>query len=151
MVLIIIVCAIAWGVCRFKKVDFVDTLFIGFLIGIASIYISGFIGLCTALLTQTETYKNVNYYVSHGKLSAYSKENIYITAATEDDSYTDFSIVKKQDMAEGENILVKETYQGALKNYSCLFLGKQLNILFMRKENNYASNAYMYDSRSYVF
>lgn len=51
MVLIIIVCAIAWGVCRFKKVDFVDTLFIGFLIGIASIYISGFIGLCTALLT----------------------------------------------------------------------------------------------------
>lgn len=102
MVLIIIVCAIAWGVCRFKKVDFVDTLFIGFLIGIASIYISGFIGLCTALLTQ-----NVNYYVSHGKLSAYSKENIYITAATE----TDFSIVKKQDMAEGENILVKETYK----------------------------------------
>lgn len=61
MVLIIIVCAIAWGVCRFKKVDFLDTLFIGFLIG------------------------------------------------------------------------------------------KQLNILFMRKENNYASNAYMYDSRSYVF
>ena len=60
MVLIIIVCAIAWGVCRFKKVDFVDTLFIGFLIGIASIYISGFIGLCTALLTQTEV-KMENY------------------------------------------------------------------------------------------
>ena len=40
-----------------------------------------------------------------------------------------------------ENILVKETYQGALKNYSCLLIGKQLNILFMRKENNYASNA----------
>lgn len=86
MVLIIIVCAIAWGVCRFKKVDFLDTLFIGFLIGIASIYISGFIGLCTASLTQTETYKNVNYYISHGKLFAYSKENVYITAATEDDS-----------------------------------------------------------------
>lgn len=116
MVLIIIVCAIAWGVCRFKKVNFLDTLFIGFLIGIASIFISGFIGLCTASLTQTETYKNVNYYISHGKLFAYSKENVYITAATEDDSYTDFSIVKKQDMAEGENIL-------ALKNYSCLFLG----------------------------
>lgn len=97
MVLIIIVCIIAWGVCRFKKVDF-----IGFLIGIASIFISGFIGLCTASFTQTETYKNVNYYISHGKLSAYSKENVYITAATEDDSYTDFSIVKKQDMAEGE-------------------------------------------------
>ena len=84
MVLIIIVCAIAWGVCRFKKVDFLDTLFIGFLIGIASIYMSGFIGLCTASLTQTEvkteTYKNVNYYISHGKLSAYSKENVYITA-----------------------------------------------------------------------
>lgn len=109
MVLIIIVCVIACGVCCFKKVDF----FIGFLIGIASI----FIGLCTASLTQTETYKNVNYYISHGKLFAYSKENVYITAAT------DFSIVKKQDMAEGENILVKETYQGALKNYSCLFLG----------------------------
>jgi hypothetical protein len=143
------------GVCRFKKVDFLDTLFIGFLIGIASIYISGFIGLCTASLTQTEvkteTYKNVNYYISHGKLFAYNKENVYITAATEDDSYTDFSIVKKQDMAEGENILVKETYQGALKNYSCLFLGKQPNILFMRKENNYVSSAYMYDSRSYVF
>lgn len=122
MVLIIIVCAIVWGVCRFKKVDFLDTLFIGFLIGIASIFISGFIGLCTASLTQTEvkteTYKNVNYYISHGKLSAYSKENVYITAAT-----TDFSIVKKQDMAEGENILVKETYQGALKNYSSLFVG----------------------------
>lgn len=121
MVLIIIVCAIAWGVCRFKKVNFLDTLLIGFLIGIASIFISGFIGLCTASLTQTEvkteTYKNVNYYISHGKLFAYSKENVYITAAT------DFSIVKKQDMAEGENILVKETYQGALKNYSCLFLG----------------------------
>lgn len=29
MVLIIIVCAIAWGVCRFKKVDFLDTLFLG--------------------------------------------------------------------------------------------------------------------------
>lgn len=114
MVLIIIVCAIAWGVCRFKKVDFLDTLFIGFLIGIASI-----IGLCTASLTQMEV---KNYYISHGKLFAYSKENVYITAATEDDSYTDFSIVKKQDMAEGENILVKETYQGALKNYSCLFL-----------------------------
>ena len=119
MVLIIIVCAIAWGVCRFKKVDFLDTLFIGFLIGIASIFISGFIGLCTASLTQMEV---KNYYISHGKLFAYSKENVYITAATEDDSYTDFSIVKKQDMAEGENILVKETYQGALKNYSCLFL-----------------------------
>ena len=26
-------------------------------------------------------------------------------------------------MAEGENILVKETYQGALKNYSSLFIG----------------------------
>lgn len=76
MVLIIIVCAIAWGVCRFKKVNFLDTL----LIGIASIF--------TASLTQTETYKN-------GKLFAYSKENVYITAATEDDSYTDFSIVKK--------------------------------------------------------
>lgn len=126
MVLIIIVCAIAWGVCRFKKVDFVDTLFIGFLIGIASIFISGLIGICTASLTQTEvkteTYKNVNYYISHGKLSAYSKENIYITAET-DDSYTDFSIVKEQNMAEGENILVKETYQGALKNYSSLFIG----------------------------
>lgn len=70
MVLFIIVCIIAWGVCRFKK----STLFIG----IASIFIS---------LTQTETYKNVNYYISHGKLSAYSKEN----AETEDDSYTDFS------------------------------------------------------------
>lgn len=150
MVLIIIVCAIAWGVCRFKKVDFLDTLFIGFLIGIASIFISGFIGLCTASLTQTEvkteTYKNVNYYISHGKLFAYNKENVYITAATEDDSYTDFSIVKKQE----ENILVKETYQGALKNYNCLFIGADY-ILFMRKENNYASNAYMYDSRSYVF
>lgn len=122
MVLIIIVCAIAWGVCLFKEVNFLDTLLIGFLIGIASIFISGFIGLCTASLTQTEvkteTYKNVNYYISHGKLFAYSKENVYITAAT-----TDFSIVKKQDMAEGENILVKETYQGALKNYSCLFMG----------------------------
>lgn len=117
MVLIIIVCAIAWGVCRFKKVDFLDTLFRGFLIGIASIFISGFIGLCTASLTQTEV-KNVNYYISHGKLFAYSKENVYITAATEDDSYTDFSIVKKQDMAEGENILVKETYQGALLSFS---------------------------------
>lgn len=98
MVLFIIVCIIAWGVCRFKKVDFLSTLFIGFLIGIASIFISGFIGLCTASLTQTEvkteTYKNVNYYISHGKLSAYSKENVYITAETEDDSYTDFSIVK---------------------------------------------------------
>lgn len=128
MVLIIIVCAIVWGVCCFKKVDFLDTLFIGFLIGIAaSIFISGFIGLCTASSTQTEvkteTYKNVNYYISHGKLFAYSKENVYITAATEDDSYTDFSIVKKQDMAEGENLLVKETYQGALKNYSSLFIG----------------------------
>lgn len=92
MVLFIIVCIIAWGVCRFKKVDFLSTLFIGFLIGIASIFISGFIGLCTASLTQTETYKNVNYYISHGKLSAYSKENVYITAETEDDSYTDFSI-----------------------------------------------------------
>lgn len=127
MVLIIIVCAIVCGICRFKKVDFLDALFIGFLIGIAaSIFISGFIGLCTASLTQmevkTETYKNVNYYISHGKLFAYSKENVYITAATEDDSYTDFSIVKKQDMAEGENILVKETYQGALKNYSSLFI-----------------------------
>lgn len=101
MVLIIIVCIIAWGVCRFKQVDFVDTLFIGFITGIVSIIISGLVGLCTASLTQTEvkteTYKNVNYYVSHGKLSAYSKENVYITAATEDDSYTDFSIVKKQD------------------------------------------------------
>lgn len=127
MVLIIIVCVIACGVCYFKQVDFVDTLFIGFIIGIVSIVISGLVGLCTASLTQTkvktETYKNVNYYISHGKLSAYSKENVYITAATEDDSYTDFSIVKKQDMAEGENILVKETYQGVLKNYSCLFLG----------------------------
>lgn len=127
MVLIIIVCIIAWGVCRFKQVDFVDTLFTGFITGIVSIVISGLVGLCTASLTQTkvktETYKNVNYYVSHGKLSAYSKENVYITAATEDDSYTDFSIVKKQDMAEGENILVKETYQGALKNYSSLFVG----------------------------
>lgn len=123
MVLIIIVCIIALGVCRFKQVDFVDTLFIGFITGIVSIVISGLVGLCTASLTQTETYKNVNYYVSHGKLSAYSKENVYITAATEDDSYTDFSIVKKQDMAEGENILVKETYQGALKNYNCLFIG----------------------------
>ena len=28
-----------------------------------------------------------------------------------------------------------------------MLIGKQLNILFMRKENNYASNAYMYDSR----
>lgn len=82
MVLFIIVCIIAWGVCRFKKVDFLSTLFIGFLIGIASIFIS----LCTASLTQTETYKNVNYYISHGKLSAYSKENVYITAETEDDS-----------------------------------------------------------------
>jgi hypothetical protein len=128
MALIIIVCVVAWGICHFKKVESLNTLFIIFIItGIASIFISGFIGLCTASLTQTEvkteTYKNVNYYISHGKLFAYSKENVYITAATEDDSYTDFSIVKKQDMAEGENILVKETYQGALKNYSCLFLG----------------------------
>lgn len=69
MVLFIIVCAIAWGICRFKKVNFLDTLFI-----IASIFISGFIGLCTASLTQ------------NGKLFAYSKENVYITAATEDDS-----------------------------------------------------------------
>lgn len=65
MVLFIIVCIIAWGVCRFKKVDFLSTLFIGFLIGIASIFISGFIGLCTASLTQTEvkteTYKMENY------------------------------------------------------------------------------------------
>ena len=127
MVLFIIVCIIAWGVCRFKKVDFLSTLFIGFLIGIASIFISGFIGLCAASLTQTkvktETYKNVNYYISHVKLFAYSKENVYITAATEDDRYTDFSIVKKKDIAEGENILVKETYQGVLKNCGILFMG----------------------------
>lgn len=92
-----------------------------------SIFISGLVGLCTASLTQTkvntETYKNVNYYISHGKLSAYSKENVYITAVTEDDRYTDFSIVKKKDMAKGENILVKETYQGVLKNYGSLFMG----------------------------
>lgn len=127
MVLIIIVCAIAWCVCHFKKVDFLDTLFTIFIVEMISIVISVLVGLCTAVWmptkVKTETYKNVNYYVSHGKLSAYSKENVYITAATEDDSYTDFSIVKKQDMAEGENILVKETYQGVLKNYSCLFLG----------------------------
>lgn len=127
MVLVIIACGIAWGICHFKKVDFLDTLFISFIIGIVSIVISGLTGLCTASLMQTkvktETYKNVNYYVSHGKLSAYSKENIYITAETEDDSYTDFSIVKEQNMAEGENILIKETYQGALKNYSSLFIG----------------------------
>ena len=130
MVLVIIACGIAWGICLFKKVDFLDTLFIGFVIGIVSIVISGLTGLCSASLMQTkvktETYKNVNYYVSHGKLSAYSKENVYITAATEDDSYTDFSIVKKQDMEEGENILVKETYQGALKNYGYLFVGADL-------------------------
>lgn len=127
MALVIIAWTIVWGICHFKKVDFVDTLFTVFIVGMISIVISVLVGLCTAIWmptkVKTETYKNVNYYVSHGKLSAYSKENIYITAATEDDSYTDFSIVKKQDMAEGENILVKETYQGALKNYSCLFLG----------------------------
>ena len=61
MVLIIIVCAIAWGVCRFKKVDFLNTLFIGFLIGIASIFISGFIGLCTASLTQIIIFHMENY------------------------------------------------------------------------------------------
>lgn len=90
MALIIIVCVVAWGICYFKKVEFLDTLLIGFLIGIASIFISGFISLCTASLTQTEvkteTYKNVNYYISHEKLFAYSKENVYLTAATEDDS-----------------------------------------------------------------
>lgn len=127
MVLIIIACAIVWGVGRFKKADFEDTLFEGIIVGIVSIVFSVLVGICTASLTQTkvktETYKNVNYYISHGKLSAYSKENVYITAATEDDSYTDFSIVKKKDMAEGENILVKETYQGVLKNYSYLFIG----------------------------
>lgn len=127
MVLIIIVCVVAWGICHFKKVESLDTLFIIFITGIMSIVISGLIGLCTAALTQTkintETYKNVNYYISHGKLSAYSKENVYITAVTEDDRYTDFSIVKKKDMAKGENILVKETYQGVLKNYGSLFIG----------------------------
>lgn len=127
MVLIIIVCVVAWGICHFKKVESLDTLFIIFITGIMSIVISGLIGLCTAALTQTkintETYKNVNYYISHGKLSAYSKENVYITAVTEDDRYTDFSIVKKKDMAKGENILVKETYQGVLKNYGSLFMG----------------------------
>lgn len=90
MVLIIIVCAIAWGVCRFKKVDFVDTFFTVFIVEMISIVISVLVGLCTAIWmptkVKTETYKNVNYYVSHGKLSAYSKENIYITAETEDDS-----------------------------------------------------------------
>lgn len=124
MALIIIVCVVAWGICHFKKVESLDTIFIT---GIMSIVISGFVGLCTASLTQTkvntETYKNVNYYISHGKLSAYSKENVYITAATEDDRYTDFSIVKKKDIAEGENILVKETYQGVLKNCGILFIG----------------------------
>lgn len=110
MALIIIVCVVAWGICHFKKVESLDTLFIIFITGIMSIVISGFVGLCTASLTQTKV-NNVNYYISHGKLSAYSKENVYITAATEDDRYTDFSIVKKQDMAEGENILVKETYK----------------------------------------
>ena len=127
MVLIIIACVVAWSICLFKKVESLDTLFIIFTTGIMSIVISGLIGLCTASLTQTkvntETYKNVNYYISHGKLSAYSKENVYITAATEDDRYTDFSIVKKKDMAEGENILVKENYQGVLKNYGSLFIG----------------------------
>lgn len=127
MALIIIVCIVAWGICHFKKVESLDTFFIIFLTGIMSIVISGFVGLCTASLTQTkvntETYKNVNYYISHGKLSAYSKENVYITAATEDDRYTDFSIVKKKDIAEGENILVKETYQGVLKNCGILFMG----------------------------
>lgn len=57
-------------------------------------------------------------------------------------------------MAEGENILVKETYQGALKIivvFLLVLIGKQLNILFMRKENNYVSSAYMYADRSYVF
>lgn len=130
MGLVVIVCAIVWGICRFKKVDFVDTLFIIFITGIMSIVISGFVGLCTASLTQTkvntETYKNVNYYISHGKLSAYSKENVYITAATEDDRYTNFSIIKKKDMAEGENILVKETYQGVLKDCSGLFIGSDI-------------------------
>lgn len=130
MGLIIIACVIAWGICRLKKVDFVDTLFVAFIVGITSIVISGLIGLCTASLTQTkvktETYKNVNYYVSHGKLSAYSDENVYITAATEDDTYTNFSIVKKKDMAEGENILVKETYQGILKDCNGLFIGSDI-------------------------
>lgn len=73
MALIIIVCVVAWGICHFKKVESLDTFFI--------IFITGLVGLCTASLTQTkvntETYKNVNYYISHGKLSAYSKENGY--------------------------------------------------------------------------
>lgn len=127
MALIIIVCVVAWGICHFKKVESLNTFFIIFITGIMSIFISGLVGLCTASLTQTkvntETYKNVNYYISHGKLSAYSKENVYITAVTEDDRYTDFSIIKKKDMAKGENILVKETYQGVLKNYGSLFMG----------------------------
>lgn len=127
MVLIIIACAITWGICRFKEKELLGSLFLVYIVGIMSIFISGFVGLCTASLTQTkistETYKNVNYYISHGKLSAYSKENVYLTAATEDDRYTDFSIVKKKDMAKGENILVKETYQGVLKNYGILFMG----------------------------
>lgn len=133
MVLVIIACAIALGICRFKEVDSVDTLFTVFITGVAFIVISGLVGLCTAGLTQTkvktETYKNVNYYISHGKLSAYSKENIYITAATENDNYTDFSIVKKKDMAEGENILVKETYQGILKDCSRLFIGANMKTI----------------------
>ncbi len=130
MILVVIACAIAWGICHFKGFDSVDTLFAVFIIGITSVVISGVVGLCTAQLTQTkvktETYKNVNYYVSHGKLSAYSEENVYVTAATEDDTYTDFSIVKKKDMAEGENILVKETYQGALKDCGSLFIGANI-------------------------
>ena len=35
---------------------------------------------------------------------------LFFIYPTEDDSYTDFSIVKKQDMAEGENILVSPSY-----------------------------------------
>lgn len=130
MGLIIIACAVAWGICHFKETESLDTLVIIFITGIMSMVISGFVGLCTAPLMQTkvntETYKNVNYYISHGKLSAYSKENVYITAATEDDRYTDFSIVKKKDIAKGENILVKETYQGVLKNCGILFMGADL-------------------------
>lgn len=132
MGLVVIVCAIVWGICRFKKVDFVDTLFAVFIVGITSVVISGVVGLCTTQLTQTkvktETYKNVNYYVSQGKLSAYTDENVYITAATENDTYTNFSIIKKKDMAEGENILVKETYQGVLKDCSGLFIGSDIKI-----------------------
>ena len=57
MVLIIIVCVIACGVCYFKQVDFVDTLFIGFTIGIVSILVASL----TQTKVKTETYKNVNY------------------------------------------------------------------------------------------